>query len=167
MTAPNTGTANGVKTPAGMTDAQFTALVTAKQGVQVFLNPAADPSVLAGIVNASDAWLAALGSYFVEQLMEQTDVGTPVGDRIRLYVEAHPVAETVTAEQEAAAQEAANAVPAKIVTVVPPVVATPQAPDAKSAPAVATVQHGKNFIEIVGDDIHDACVKALHWIESL
>ena len=100
-------TVNGVPTPDGISYAAFGQLVAAKQGAATFLDPAADASVLSAVVNASDAWFASLGAYFVQQLVAQTTTGTPVGDRVRAFVVTHPV-EVVTAAQEAAAVLAAK-----------------------------------------------------------
>ena len=106
---PSVETMNGVPVPDGMTLGQFTQLVVAKQGVASFLDPKADPSVLASVVGASDAWFLALGPYYVQQLVSQMAADTKVGARIRDFIAAgHPVVEQVTPAQEAAAVLAAS-----------------------------------------------------------
>ena len=106
---PAVPTVNGVPVPAGMTDAQFNDLVHAKQGVQVYLDPSADPSVMAAVANASDAWLTSLGPYYVQQLSVLTTAGTPVGDRVRRFIaDTGFKVEPVTQAQDAVAGTAAN-----------------------------------------------------------
>lgn len=100
------GSVNGYLVPSGMTNASFTQLVLAKQGVTGFLK---DAVMNAAVASASDAWFAGLGAYFLEQLQYLTVAGTPVGDRVRAYIaSAHPVIESVTSQQEAVAAQAAG-----------------------------------------------------------
>lgn len=51
-----------------------------------------------------------------------------------------------------------------IVSVTPPVAATPDAP---AQPASATVQHGESFIEIVDDDVHALFAKVAAFFRSV
>jgi hypothetical protein len=170
MTAPTAsnqdGTVNGVAIPAGMTETTFTQLVVAKQGVMTFLDPKADASVQDEIATASDAWFEALGPYFVQQLAELSVAGTPIALRVTQYVVAHPVAETVTAEQDAAAVASINNLTPKIVSVTPPVVPTPSAPAVAPAPAIAVVKKGESEWQIIGEDVHAAIERALAFIKK-
>ena len=124
MTAP-LGTTNQIPVPAGMTLEAFTQLVTAKQGVATFLDPHADASVLTALETATDAWLGSLGPYFLYELVAQAPAGSVLAARLATYTADHPVTETVTPEQDAAATLAvsngiaAEAVPAEPAAVVP------------------------------------------------
>lgn len=93
-------TTNEVPTPDGMTSEQFTQLVVAKESVAGLL---ADANEADALLNATDAWLASLGPYMLQQLLAQKDAGTALGDRLREYARLYPVAEVVTPEQDAAA----------------------------------------------------------------
>lgn len=179
-----TDTTNEVPTPAGMTDAQFTALVLAKQGAAGML---ADVNERASLLASSVLWWDSLGDYFREELLAQSTGDLHAAFTALAEVQTKPVL-TVTAEQDAAATaslanaaadtKASTAVSApaaptpttpapKIVSVTPPVIPTPLNPDAKPAPAKVVVQSGESFFEHVGEDIHDAITKAVAWIESL
>jgi hypothetical protein len=124
-----TDTANEVPVPEGMTLETFTQLVVAKQAVAGFLDPHEDPSVLAALETATDAWFTAQGPYMVQQLLAQTVAGTVVGDRVRAYFLTfpadHQVCEVVTEAQEVAATQAVTNGIAAVVAPEAPVPETP------------------------------------------
>ena len=130
MTAsPDLGTTNQVPVPSGLSLQQFTELVGAKQGVATFLDPHADASVLTALETATDAWLGSLGPYFLYELVAQAPAGSVLAARLATYTADHPVTETVTPEQDAAATQAvSNGIAAEA----PP---TPEVP-AEPAPVV-------------------------------
>jgi hypothetical protein len=175
-------TMNGVATPADMSDAEFTALVVAKQGVASDL---ANAFTERDLETESDAYFGALGPYFVEQLVVQAAPGSVLAERLALYVAAHPVVEVVTAEQEAAAVQAVSnvaavpatdAVKAPVTPIEPKIVAVQDAvapvpfpasgPAIHAQPAIVTVQTTEGWFTHEGATIHDAIVKAMHWIEA-
>lgn len=93
-------TTNEVPTPDGMDSEQFTQLVVAKQSVAGLL---ADANEADALLNATDAWLASLGPYMLEQFVTQTSAETPLGERIRAFTSTLGTIEVVTPEQDAAA----------------------------------------------------------------
>lgn len=93
-------TTNEVPTPDGMDSEQFTQLVVAKQSVAGLL---ADPNEQDALLNATDAWLASLGPYMLEQFVTQTSAETPLGERIRAFTSTLGAIKVVTPAQEAAA----------------------------------------------------------------
>ena len=101
-------TFNTIPVPAGMDLASFTALGIATQAVQ---NELADANVQGALLNSTPGWWNGLGLYFREEFLAQAPAGPLASTFATLQMNpAAPVLLTITAEQQAAANQAVAAV---------------------------------------------------------
>jgi hypothetical protein len=109
MSPPAVETMNGIPVPSGLTLASFTALVVATSGAASMLS---NTDLHGALVGSSQAWWDGLGAFFREELMAQAT--GPVLTAFKALAAASTVpVRLITAEQQAAAQQAANVVAPK------------------------------------------------------